>query len=255
MFFKERKIVKDLIVRAGRGQAEAEFELAKRHMSGKGVKQDIIKALELYEDSAKHGSVPAQLALGELYFNGVEELFTDKRIDRDYEKAAYYYEKAVENGAEVTEDICMQLGEIYRFGGYGIAEDAKKSAFWYLNPAKQGNTDAQSALAGCYFVLEDKQNALLWAGKAAEGGGKDEMCSLGAMYFDYKDYANALIWYGKAADLNDDFALYGLGEMYLNGYGVKADREKAKEYWLKAAEYGNTEAKDRLKTYFHEAVE
>lgn len=29
MFFKERKIVKDLIVRAGRGQAEAEFELAK----------------------------------------------------------------------------------------------------------------------------------------------------------------------------------------------------------------------------------
>lgn len=93
MFFKERKIVKDLIVRAGRGQAEAEFELAKRHMSGKGVKQDIIKALELYEDSAKHGSVPAQLALGELYFNGVEELFTDKRIDRDYEKAAYYYEK------------------------------------------------------------------------------------------------------------------------------------------------------------------
>ena len=118
MFFKERKIVKDLIVRAGRGQAEAEFELAKRHMSGKGVKQDIIKALELYEDSAKHGSVPAQLAIGELYFNGVEELFTDKRIDRDYEKAAYYYEKAVENGAEVTEDICMQLGEIYRFGGY-----------------------------------------------------------------------------------------------------------------------------------------
>ena len=250
MFFKDRKIVKDLIARAGRGDAEAEFELAKRHMNGKGVQCDIIKAVELYEDSAKHGFVEAQLELGEIYYNGMEDLFSDQLVNRDYTKAAFWFEKAIENGAEVTEDLCMQLGEIYKYGEYGIEEDQKKSILWFKKPAENGNAEAQNSLAGCYCVLGDKDNALFWAKKAAEHGGKDELCSLGAIYYDFDDYENALIWYKKAAEKDDAFALCELGEMYLNGIGVDKDLKKAEEYYRKAAALGYEDAEQALKENF-----
>ena len=250
MFFKDRKTVKDLIVRAGRGEAEAEFELAKRYMSGKGVKVDVLKAAELFEDSAKHGCMQAQLEAGDIYYNGIDDVLNGKLINRDYTKAAYYYEKAVENGAELTDDLCLQLGTVYRWGEYGIEEDPKKSVFWLLKPAENGNVTAQSMIAGCHYILEDKENALLWAKKAAERGGQDEMCSLGAMYQDFGDYENALIWYKKSAAMNDSFALFALGEMYLKGDGVEKDLKTAETYFRKSAELGYEEAEQALIQHF-----
>ncbi len=251
MFFKDRKIVKDLIVRAGRGQGDAEFELAKRYESGRGVKRDLTKALGLYEDSANHGYAEAQLYLGDLYFTGAEDLFTEQNIDRDYEKAAYWYEKAIENGAELTEDIAMQLGEMYQFGEYGLQEDQKKAVSFYRKPAEGGNVDAQNALAGCYRVLEDKDNSLFWACKAAEQGGANELCSLGALYHDFGDLENALIYYKKAADKDDTFALCELGTMYLNGTGVEKDLKKAEACYSRAAALGYEEAEKALKENFN----
>lgn len=251
MFFKDRKIVNDLTVRAGRGEAEAEFELAKRYWSGKGVKTDMKKALELYEDAAKHNSMQAQLELGDIYYNGITDVYGDGNgVDRDYTKAAYWFEKAVENGAGITDDLCMQFGEIYQWGEYGIKEDPKKSVFWYSKLAEKGDTEAMGKLAGCYFELEDKENALHWQNKAAAGGSVDEMCSLGAMYQDFGDTENALIWYKKAAEKGNSFALCALGEMYLNGEGVEKDLKKAEEYLRKAAALGDEDAKKLLEENF-----
>ena len=212
MFFKDRKIVKDIIARAGRGDAEAEFELAKRYMIGKGVPCDIVKAVELYEDSAKHGYVKAQAELGNIYFNGIEDVVADKLVDRDYKKAAFWLEKAVENGAEVTEDICMQLGEIYKYGEYGGEADINKSAQWFQKPAEQGNIFAQNSLATCYCVLKDKENALLWAKKAAEQGSADELFLLGSVYSEFNDNENALKYYKEAAALGCEEAEKALEE-------------------------------------------
>lgn len=251
MFFKNRKIVKELTVRAGRGDAEAEFGLAERYWSGKGVQRSILKGLELYEDSANHGYMPAQLKLGEIYYNGVMDVYDDGNgIDRDYKKSAYWYEKAVENGAEITDDLCMDLGEIYRWGEYGIESDPSKSAVWYLKVAEKGDTDAMGKLASCYFILEDKENALHWQNKAVAGGNVDEICSLGAMYHDFGDVPNALIWYEKAAEKGDDFALCALGEIYLNGEGVEKDLRKAEEYLRKSAALGNEDAVKLLEENF-----
>lgn len=251
MFFKERKAVKDLTARAGRGEAEAEFGLAERYWNGKGVKADIKQSLELFGDAAKHGSVDAQLRLGELYYNGVADVYGDGNgIDRDYKKAAYWFEKAVENGAEISDELCMELGEIYRWGEYGVEADPSKSLLWYLKVAEKGDEDAMGKLAGCYFILEDKENALFWQNKAAAGGDVDAMCSLGAMYHDFGDIGNALIWYAKAAEKDDSFALCSLGEIYLNGDGVEKNPAKAEEYLRKSAALGYEEAQKLLEDNF-----
>ena len=251
MFFKKRKELKELIRLADWGDAEAMFNLGKRYLSGKGVDKDFPRAKELLEEAAKKGYTPAYIEIGELYYNGIMDIFGNGNgIERDYAKAAYWLEKAAESGAEITDDLCLQLGEVYRWGEYGIEADPAKSAVWYLKLAEKGDLSAMGKLASCYFILEDKENALLWEGRAAEGGDPDEMCSLGAMYHDYGDLENALIWYNKAAEKNDSFALCAIGEMYLNGEGVEKDLTKAEEYLRKSAKLGYEDAEKLLKENF-----
>ena len=53
-------------------------------------------------------------------------------------------------------------------------------------------------------------------------------------------------WYRKAAEQNMPEAERKLGYMYLFGEGVKKDREKAKEWFFKAAIHGEDEGLDML---------
>ena len=48
-------------------QAEAHFRMGALHRSGRGVKQDIVKAMEYYERAALHGHAEAQYTLATLY--------------------------------------------------------------------------------------------------------------------------------------------------------------------------------------------
>jgi len=50
----------------------------------------------------------------------------------------------------------------------------------------------------------------------------------------------------RDANRGDSAAQYDVGSMYQNGRGVKADRDKAVEWYTKAAEQGNPEAVSRL---------
>ena len=65
------------------------------------------------------------------------------------------------------------LGSCYQFG-YGIEKDYAKAAQWYEAAAKQGVPDAQFNLAKLYevgFGVEmNKEKAIEWHTKAAEQG-------------------------------------------------------------------------------------
>lgn len=54
----------------------------------------------------------------------------------------------------------------------------------------------------------------------------------------------------KAAEQGLARAQYGMGESYYSGEGVAEDKEKAKEWFRKAAENGNEEAAEALKKHF-----
>ena len=69
-----------------------------------------------------------------------------------------------------------------------------------------------------------------------------------------KDYKQAFKLFTECHEFDDD-AAYRLGECYYNGYGVKVDKEKAKEYWRKSAKFGNEDAAECLKLYFGEKIE
>lgn len=101
-------------------------------------------------------------------------------------------------------------------------------------------------------VERDDLEAVKWYEKAAENGHVESQNILGIKYLAgtenkiEKDYAKALKWFQKAMDNGSETAPYNLGLMYYNGTGVKQYPGKAQEYFQKAAERGNTDAKSYL---------
>ena len=123
--------------------------------------------------------------------------------------------------------------------------------------ARNGNTDAQYKLGGCYFngigVEKNREKAIEWWTKASE---QDDDVSryaeyqLGKCYYEgigmERDYSKATEWYEKAAEHGHSEAQYILGEFYFNGTIVKKDEKKAVEWYMKSAEQKYAEAQYRL---------
>ncbi len=93
------------------GDSWAQFLLANMYMIGKGVPQDIDKAINLYTDSAKQGYKNAQFNLGLIC-----------ESNKSYKEALYWYIKAVE--LENT-DAMFNLALMY-YKGRGVNRDVAK---------------------------------------------------------------------------------------------------------------------------------
>jgi TPR repeat protein len=68
------------------------------------------------------------------------------------------------------------LGELYYFG-LGVDKDYEKAAEWYQKAALQGDADAQYKLGVCYYyghgTSQDHTKAVEWLQKAADQGQED----------------------------------------------------------------------------------
>ena len=107
---------------------------------------------------------------------------------------------------------------------WGDVRDAERAAYWYLQAAEQGNGAAQCNLSYCYEI----------------GSGVE------------KNLHKALYWLYKAVENNEDFALRRLGDHYRDGLYpyISKDINKAKEYWKKAADLGDEDARKRLEKIY-----
>lgn len=146
---------------AVKGNAEAQYQLARCYREGEGTTKDekkaeawyqkaadqglvvALRALEVYFDNAleakaEQGDAAAQYALGDCYLYGLG-------VAKDEKKAAEYFKKAADQGhfrAQHNLGICC-------FNGIGVDMDKKKALFWFQKAAwcekaaKQGNVEAQ----------------------------------------------------------------------------------------------------------------
>jgi TPR repeat protein len=69
------------------------------------------------------------------------------------------------------------------------------------------------------------------------------MFNLGLLYDEghgvAQDYAKAREWYEKAADKGDTTAMKNLGWLYANAQGVARDYAKTREWWERRGEIGS----------------
>ena len=134
-------------------------------VSGQGIEADINAIIE----KAKTGNVNAQYTLGRYYLLG------SNGVERSYSKAAYWWEKAAEQGhsnAQYNIGVCYSNGE-------GVEQSYSKAIYWYKKAAEQGNSDAQYNIGVCYYngdgVEQSKTKAIFWFRKACNNF-EDKAC-------------------------------------------------------------------------------
>ena len=88
------------------------------------AQQDDIKTLI---KKAKQRNAEAQYELGSSYFMG-------NNVEKSYEKAVYWWQKAAEQGHVVSQ---YNLGVIYG-DGQGIEKSLEKAIYWYTKAAEKG---------------------------------------------------------------------------------------------------------------------
>ncbi len=187
---------KDLRSWADRGDADAQFELGLRLITGEGMKKSLEEGVKFVEKAAKQKHLRAQHIMGTLYEDGVG-------VKRDFAKAAEWYRISAELGFALSQHSLAAMYE----EGRGVKKDSAKAAEWFKKAAEQGNPPSQTA----------------YASKLERGDGVP------------KSTAKAALWYLKAAQLDFVPAMTRLANMYYTGQGVPVDYRRAGAWYNRAA--------------------
>ncbi len=188
---------------AGRGNADAQFELGVRLLSGEGLPKDVDKAVEWLQKAAAQQHPGAMNAMGTLFEEGAG-------VPKDEKKAIEWYEKSAKLGFPLAQ---MNLSESYE-KGRGVTKDEKLAMEWLAKAAHQDFPYAQAAYA---WKLEHGQGiaknnveAASWYLKAAQRGLIAAQTHLAYMYYTGAgvplDYRRAEAWYRFAARSEDPWA-------------------------------------------------
>jgi TPR repeat protein len=189
------------------------FHLGRMYEDAKFENADPAKAFRCYQQAAKLGLVDAYSRIGDCFQTG-------RGVTRNYPKAVAAYRKAIEGGSN---EGYAQLGYLYEHG-YGVQKDVQEAVKLYEAGAEKGNAISTFNLASLHLsgkIPEDAEKARELLEKVAESG--------------LQPLASA--------------AQRSLGSLYEIGNGVTKDLKKAAEYYLAAAQAGDTEATVPLRQY------
>lgn len=179
------------------------FEWAQNYFDENNLPLDFkLKVIEAYDMCLKQGNSEAAISLGALYYNG---LF----VERNFEKAASYYQTAADMGNEMG--IC-NLGYCYYYGRHGEVDYAKAYELFSLGVLLFDN-------AICLYKLGD----MFLNGYHVE---KNEKRA-------YRLFIRSLY---QMSDYQEEFADINLrvGRCKLRGIGTELDYEGALSYLCKA---------------------
>lgn len=199
------------------------------------------KAIEFYQRAGEQGFSYASYYLGDMYYQGLD-------IPQDYTKAFKWFMKAAELGNASAQD---KISVMYMRGD-GIPRDNQKCYEWAQKAAAQGIGDAMGTIGRYYddgyIFSPDLEKAREWYLKAVCTGNDFYISSLERIE---KKIYGAPLNYEKVAQNGDVYAMCYLAYKYRYGIGVQRDKQKAFELHQKAAESGNALALYRLGHVYH----
>lgn len=124
--------------------------------------------------AATNGDSKALFEIGDRYTDG-------RSVERDYGKAASWYNLAAERGFAPAQ---YRLGNFYE-KGLGLTRDLAKAKTYYQLAAEQGNASAMHNLAVLFAAgtngAPDNESAARWFARAAELGVKDSQFNLAVL--------------------------------------------------------------------------
>lgn len=204
----EREKVETVRMKALKGDADAQVEMAVRCQKGSGVELDPEAAAMWLRKSAEGGYVSAQSILSYWYTEGI-------CVKQDWEQAFHWALKAATGGSK--KDM-YNVGWFY-MTGKGVPVEPEKMLFWFGKAADAGFLRAQREL-GLYCL------------RGEHGVGVDQQASCK--------------WFAMGAEQDDPVCLHALAVAYCRGEGVPMNQPFAVRLWQRAAEQGLPEAQFRL---------
>jgi len=237
---------------AGKGNLDAQFELAKRYRSGNGVETNLPEAFKWMKLAANNGTessrvFDASYELGSMYEKG-------EGVGMNLSEAWQSYQTAAGGGYP---DALFRVGRMYE-EGTGVPKDLKQAAEHYFLAATRGwGTFGKEALqhllalylAGPDFSVE-KSNVEKQLKQFEHTPRPEVQFQLGEIYNQgkavSKDDALAVQHYTEAARLGSPEAQFRIGQMWASGSPGQLDLREAAVWYRKAAEQGLTEAQFKL---------
>ena len=234
--------------------------------------EDYKEAEKLLLSEATKDNALAIHDLGKLYA-------TEKLSAKDNDKSAHFYAEAlaafmdIEPNADYmfpyesksTKPKDMRSYVWYRIGkmhcyGLGTEQDYAEAFKWFKKSAIEGNKFAQFSLANLYYygngTDQSYEQAYHWYTAASNQGQPYAAYAIAQMYANgeyvgndeseaKRYYKQALAGFLKleADDQADDNLLYKIGRMFRLGLGTEVDVPKAVDYFKRAADLGNRNAR------------
>lgn len=124
---------------------EAFAMVGNAYLAGLGVKENPVKARQLYRKGADIGEITATLRLADCYKHGIGGSV-------DYSKALEQYLHLAERTGRFWNKYADGIGTaLYEIGnmylnGLGVPVDLKKAAHYFKLAAKKGNLDAENTI-------------------------------------------------------------------------------------------------------------
>jgi localization factor PodJL len=151
---------------AANGDPAAAYEIAVRHIEGRGVPVSMDEAARWLQRAAKSGIAPAQFRLGSLYEKG-------QGVKKDLATAQSLYNAAAEKGnARAMHNLAVLYAE-----GAGGKPDYQTAGLWFRKAADFGVADSQYNLGILYArgvgIGQSLVESYKWFGLAAAQGDKD----------------------------------------------------------------------------------
>ncbi len=215
---------------------EAYWYIGSMYRDGLGVKQDYTASLEWFTRGIEAGDPDCCFAAARQYMKG-------QGTEKDPDRALALCEEATDKSGYA----CRKLGDMYRDGDL-MDKNIEKAIYYYEKGCGKGDRSCFGRMGDVYAegtgVEPDYQKALEYYEKGAELGSVYCVGNMGWMYT-YKlnppDYEKALVWFEKGAEMEDSYCLDRLGAFYEEGLGVTADPEKAAAYYYRAVDRAGKE--------------
>ncbi len=284
------KAVQLLIEASEAGWSEAEVLLAYLYLEGLHVAKDEAKAIRMFRHAAAAGCPKAMCSLGYCYMLG-------QGVETDGEEASKWFLRAYEcglpeckglsetalGGVQALKDAIKNdpstksefsvVSQVEKGAAEGDAESLYQLSMYHINgiafdwipyevnlpkaasllrqAAEKGHLESAYTLGRLLQTPsddfeQDYIEALKWSKFAASNGHVKAMVDTGVMYQRMGSPEVAVEWFAKAAEAGDAEAKGMLSYHYFFGLGIEADSDRAFNLARESATAGNAEGEKML---------
>ena len=232
---RQKQSIEQIRNAAELGDKEAQYELAHRYLTGKGVHRDTAEVVKWVRLSAAQDYAPAQCQMGHF------SLYGNFGITQNIDKAMQWYQLAATQGHAAAQN---NLGLILFHGAEGIPQNASDAVQYFQQSAAQGYVPAMNNMGSAFFhgigVTRDLIKAEEWFLKAARLGDPGSQFSLAAINDQRGDLKEAFDLYTEAAQQNHAPSQFNLAVAYGQGKGTPVNYVQS-YMWFRLAELNGFE--------------